>query len=48
MRLRVKRGYTSLSARIDRGDGAHLPHTDVAEERRNLRQLSKMVDRLVL
>jgi hypothetical protein len=26
----------------------YLPHTDVAEECRNLRQLSKMVDRLVL
>ena len=26
----------------------YLPHTDVAEECRNLRQLSKMVDRLIL
>jgi uncharacterized protein with von Willebrand factor type A (vWA) domain len=26
----------------------YLPYTDVAEECRNLRQLSRMVDRLVL
>jgi hypothetical protein len=26
----------------------YLPHTDVAEEVRNLRQLSRVVDKLVL